>query len=151
MLAFVEGGREVDANDVYQLRAEELERSFYSLRGVEWKVVFQVFAGYALIAAGWCKTKTSFSSLTALPFGLAGLCILLWVGSALYSWMLLQRLRWTRNLQNEYLKKLHETCSASRLNANPQPRFRVWYAFTIQQLLSFVIMLSIVFFIMGTR
>jgi len=141
----------MDANDVYQLRAEELERSFFSLRGIEWKVVFQVFAGYALIGAGWCKAKTAFSGSTALPFGLAGLCILLWVGSALNSWMLLQRLRWNRKLQNEYLNKLHETCSASKLTADPQPRFKVWYAFTIQQLLSFVIMLSIVLFIVGTR
>jgi hypothetical protein len=140
----------MDANDVYKLRAEEFERSFYDLRRIEWNVVFQLFAGYAAIVIGYWQWHVAVPTDT-LP---SCLCIVaavfLWVLSLVYSWLHETRLHYTRNMQNLYLDKLHGECKAEMIKKDEPPLPR-WYAFFIQQLLSIASLITIIVFACSTR
>ena len=41
--------------DMYKLRAEEYRKRYESMRSLEWKVLFQVYAGYAAIAVAFYR------------------------------------------------------------------------------------------------
>lgn len=45
----------MDEQDLYKLRAEEYERSFYSLRKVEWPLVFRIITLVILLLV-FCAT-----------------------------------------------------------------------------------------------
>lgn len=140
----------MDHCDVYQLRAKEYERSFYSLRGVEWKLLYQVLAGYVLIATAWWNTRYALPCSAFFPMGCSILTIMLCVGYLHYSLKLSERLHRTRDLQNTYLEMLHAEVNAELIPAPPL-RGERWYAFYVQQIFSFSVMVCIVWFINSTK
>ena len=42
--------RKMDKTELWRIRTEDFARNFESLRGVEWRVVFQLYVGYAALA-----------------------------------------------------------------------------------------------------
>ena len=151
MSNFIERVLKMDECDLYKLRAEEFERNCNFLRGIEWKVIFQVFAGYALIAAAWSKAKGVIPDSSKLPCVMITSAILLFGLTCWYMVCLFKRISWTRKMQNKYLEKLRETVKADILSVGPEPKFKVCYAFCFQQAISLIIMILIILFIWATK
>ncbi|MEO5886809.1 MAG: hypothetical protein ABIQ77_04020 [Anaerolineales bacterium] len=43
----------MNANDLYQFRADEFAKSFEGLRSMEWQITFQAYAGYTLLGTAY--------------------------------------------------------------------------------------------------
>jgi hypothetical protein len=140
----------MDANDVFRLRAEEFERSFYDLRRIEWIVVVQIFTGYAALATGYWQWHVAYPK-DSLPSCLCMFSLsILWLATTYYSYCLQIRLQWTRKMQNDYLRKLHNTCNAEEIQRDG-PRNSPWYAFAVQLSLSTLTFIGTLAFVLSTR
>ena len=120
--------------ELYRLRAEEYERSFLSLRTVEWQVAFQAYAAFASIAIGFF-TLIDRKDLNIAPTLLGAIAIALAVvvlGIAVFwQFQIQSRHRHYRDRQNAYLKRMHKLV-APELTRNvsmPEPKFKTWWAF----------------------
>ena len=134
--------------ELYRLRAEEYERSFYSLRGVEWQVAFQIYAGYAGVAAGFFSLR-GFERITLAETTLATVSLLLLVllfGVGLFCQFQIQRrLHFTRTMQNAYLKSIHQVLAPelSIPAGTIVPGFQRWWAFRPLQIVNVAITIAI--------
>lgn len=126
---------------LYRLRAEEFERNLLSFRAVEWQLYFQVYAGYASVAAAIFAMRTSERSTVPGPassvIALAILLIIFFAG--LFCQLQIQRrLHFTRGMQNTYLEALHlQLAPELRIpEGTLRPGFQKWWAFVPQLLLN---------------
>jgi hypothetical protein len=143
----------MDAKDVYQLRAEEFERNFESIRGIEWRTAIEVFTGYAIIALAYYHLHDKHPSSCLLGLGAVMAILILFFSNLYLSLRIQERLHFTHAMRNEYYKKLHDLCEAPMLDIPPgvkEPKHKKWWAFAIQMLLSITAMLLLLIYVMVT-
>ena len=127
--------------ELYRLRAEEFERSFYSFRTVEWQVAFQVYAGYAAVTAGFFALKAEkgfgIGPISLAVFSLLLLSLIFFVG-LFWQWQILRRLHYSQKMKFVYLDKLHEVVGAQLPlpDGLRRPSFPRWWAFVPMQILN---------------
>lgn len=123
---------------LYRHRAEEFERSFYSLRTMEWQLVFQTYTGYAAVAAAYVGIRTIIDHSPLVGATFLFLLAVIFVASSFLLFQVQRRMHFTRSMQNAYLTELHRVL-APQINV-PQgvvvPSFPRWWAFVPQQGLS---------------
>ena len=143
----------MDDKDLYRLRAEEFERNFQSMRGIEWRTAIEVFTGYAAIGLSYYHLRDRYPDSGILALGASVLTILLFLTNLYLSLRVQERLHSTRAMQNVYLKKLHDLCGAPELDLPPEikrPVHAKWYAFGAQITLSGATMLTLLAYILAT-
>ena len=104
--------------ELNRLRAEELERNFYSLRTIEWQVYFQLLSGLAAITSGFYFLRTldvfklvdRYVATATLGLLCASLAIALYLLARVQ-----ERVHFTREMQNQYLLAMHAAHPGSNL------------------------------------
>ena len=141
-------GSSMDHNDVYKLRAEEYERSFYSLRKVEWPLAFQSYTAYAAIALAYNKVRDGHIAHYWLGLACAGLTFIVFALSIYLALRVQERLHCNRMMQARYLNKLHRSLYATELNhGSDGPIHARWYAFGSYLLLSTILWIGMTVYI----
>jgi hypothetical protein len=137
--------------DLYKLRSEDFSRNFHSHREVEWHTTYQVYGGYAAIVLAYSQLHAKYSS--SIPFMCVGvlLVLILFTSSFYLSRRLQERLHFTRDMQNEYLKKLHEALKIEELPRPSTTRAPIHgrhYAAAVQTILSATAALTIIVYML---
>lgn len=143
----------MNAYDIYRMRAEEFERNFESLRGIEWRTTFEIFAGYAAIGIAYFHLHAKHGGCWRLGAGATAVTLILFLSHCYFSLRIQERMRYARAMMNEYLKELHRICNAKEIPAPAgvkEPIRKGWWAFGIQLALSITVMLSLIIYIAAT-
>lgn len=139
--------------ELYQLRAEEFERNFMSIREIEWRNAIEVFTGYAALAISYFQIRSTNQSSVWLGVSAILLDSILFSISLYLSLRVQERLHFTRGMQREYLKKLHEVVNTPELEVPEgisQPKHAKWYAFAAQLGLSATAAVSLLIYFLVT-
>lgn len=139
----------MDSHDLLKARADERERNFYSLRTVEWTVVFQSYAGFAVVAAVYHQLQASqgwwlgVAATTALS--------LLLLTSIYLSFRIQERLRVNRDIQNHIYDELHRRLKVERFDVEENgPLHGRWYALGSHLFVSLAIYSAILLYVLST-
>lgn len=148
-----DGDKSQQQFDLCKLRAEEYERSFYSLRTVEWQVALQSYVGYGAITAGFTAlndpSKGLHASNAEALLCIVGLIVLLAV-AIFWQWQIQQRMHLARKLQNRYLTLLHKrTCVPDLQKEEKEPDYQNWWAFAPWALTNVIAVVALIYYIAG--
>lgn len=139
----------MDSNDLLKARADELERNFYSLRTVEWTVVFQSYAGFAAVAIVYHHLYESYgwwlgaAATTALSFIL--------LTSIYLSIRIQERLHVNRDIMNQYYEELHKKLGVEPFDVGQNgPIHSRRYAFVSHLIVSLAIYVTILGYVLVT-
>lgn len=137
--------------DVYKIRIEELDRNYFSHRDLEWRITLQFLSGYIAIGAGYYALRkdgpNGFLSVWCIA-----IIVLLFLSYLYFGCLHRQRLRWTRDLKNDYIAKLHTLSGAPQEEAGKPypPRLPHVYAFITQVFVHTIAVVSAVAYICMT-
>lgn len=155
--------------DLMTARAEEYARSFESMREMEWRVVFETYAGYTAIAVAFNYVHEHYPRTLYVGrlFTLAPLLLLL--VSSYFFMRVQERLHNLRKMQNEYLKTLHIVLRVEKIEDRPlrsprvrwwqvaswfrehnPPIHRKWYAYSVQLMISIAICFGLTVYIVAS-
>jgi hypothetical protein len=141
---------ENDKKALYQFRAEDFDKNYYSLREIEWRRSLETISGYVGIAIAHYNLNTP-ERMQGNPFLFyAGiyLPLLLFVIYAIFSLCIQARLHYTRDLKNNYIDKLHLEYGESKLpKESKPPRFGNWYAFVTQLVIHAAVVTAIITYV----
>ncbi|WP_088256439.1 hypothetical protein [Fimbriiglobus ruber] len=137
--------------DVYKIRVEELDRNYFSHRELEWRITLQFLSGYAAIGAGYYALRKDGPN-EFLGWWCIAIIGLLFIAYLFFGSLHRQRLRWTRELKNDYLAKLHTLSGVPQEEAGKTytPRFPHFYAFGTQIFVHIIAVISAVAYIYKT-
>lgn len=129
----------MDSAELYKLMAQDFADRFESMRKLEWQTTFQVYAGYGALGVVSSHLYDKLPGSRAL--GVAGILVVgvLWGCTFYVSLRIQERLRYTRDMQNVYLDKLHEVMNISKLArpaATPELKHQYRWAWRAQTVLS---------------
>ena len=140
----------MDEKDLFRFRAEEFERNFESLRGIEWRTAIQVFSGYAAIGIAYYTLHDKYGGSWYLGLTAIFLTLILYAANTYLACQVQKRLHFTRSMMKAYLQKLHEVCGVPELDipagAN-KPGMIKWWAFVPQVILSTAAMLALLVYV----
>jgi hypothetical protein len=124
--------------DLYKFRAEEYRGRYESMRNLEWKVLFQVYAGFAAIAVAFTYVREHELGHDKVVSLLAMVVTLIFYAAARYlSFRIQERLiRFNQTLEN-YLAELDSALQISRPNPGTDSLGHQYYwTYHIQLILS---------------
>ncbi len=137
--------------DLYKLRAEEYERSFFSARDMEWRVAFQTYAGYALVISGFAA---AYDPARPSMAGLAFACIvaigLIFGISLFWHWQIAKRTGYSRDMQNANLDCLHKLFAIDKVPhpaGKQSPSGQRWWAVIPFQVFNIAIACALIWYI----
>lgn len=164
----------MDKPELWKLRAEDFARNFESLRGVEWRIVFQLYAGYAAVALAFHLLSEKYHGNSVLIAAAVTAYTILFVTALYLSLRIQERLHSIRYNANKYLDELHlilnerpahltpdekwpeSPCDFQKsqprvtllkwFRTNDRPIHKKWYAFGAQTVISAAIYLGLVLY-----
>lgn len=145
--------RRAVAIDFFKVRAADYAQNFFSLRGVEWTVVYQLLAGFALLGAAFTQMPNGIKNLHWARFGFIGLASTIFFAWIFLAWQLQRRLHWTRKMQNAYFDSIQKSLleiPAPLISDDARPKFIRWYAFAVQLCVVIATYISIMVYILSS-
>jgi hypothetical protein len=136
---------------VYQFAAKDFAANFFSLRSIEWKVIFEALAGYFGIGSAFYALQQHYSvNCEGLLIGGIIVTLILAGSTCVLSILLQRRLHRSRKLQNVYLRKAVELIEEELEIYKPEYRLKYerWYAFGIQMIINFTLAISLIAFML---
>jgi hypothetical protein len=122
--------------DLYKLRAEEYLGRYESMRVLEWKILFQMYGGYAAIALAYDHLQTKNSDNQILLACFAIFATLAFYSAARYlTFRIQERLISFDNARRAYLKQMHALLQTSEIPMKPLGH-RFHWSYHTQLLLS---------------
>lgn len=141
----------MDKKDVYKFRAEEFERSFFSLRNLEWKIIFQLYIGYAAIAAAFVGITNKYEVNSRIST-ISTLVVIVLAGIETYlSLRIQERLHLARDKQNKYIDKLHDETGAVKITSEIITKNKRWWGFIPQHIISYIWALGLIIYFWYAR
>lgn len=137
--------------DLYKIRIEEFDRNYFSHRDLEWRISLQFLTGYVAVGVGYHSLKKEeagpvLSNATVLIVGL------LFLAYSAFSILHRQRLRFTRDTKNVYVRDLHKLVGLPQVadELNYKPRFANWYAFVTQVFVHLIAVVAVMAYVRRT-
>ncbi|HLJ28865.1 MAG TPA: hypothetical protein VKY85_19300 [Candidatus Angelobacter sp.] len=135
--------------DVYKLRAGEFRDRYERMRDTAWKVLFETYVAYGLIAAAFFKVSDKFFHSTIA--GVASGATILFFAVNLFLWKRInERLRFFNEMYEAYMEELHSLAQAPKLPTK-RLKFEFRWAYWPQILLNTITMLCLVAYIWFTK
>jgi hypothetical protein len=139
--------------EVLKLRAAEYEKRYEGMRELEWKVLLQVYTGYAAIAAlyRYLSDPSKHGSCAGHPelLGssfLAGI-LLFYVLSVYLTYRIQERLIVFDHIRERYLIAIHREVGVAPLGGTERLRGKYYWTYRTQSILSVTTMLGLLFFV----
>jgi hypothetical protein len=144
--------RRASAIDLFNIRAKDYSENFFSLRGIEWTVVYQLLAGLALIGGAYTQMPGDLKEEILARIGFFALATISFIGWVFLAWQIQRRLHWTRAMQDAYLDGIQKSLlGVPRPLGPPNPRFPRWYAFVVQFCIALAVYVAIAAYICLAR
>jgi len=145
--------RRVAAIDFFKARAADYAQNFLSFRGVEWTVVYQLLAGFALLGAAFTQVPDGIKHLCWARAGFTGLASTMFFAWLFLAWQLQRRLHWIRKMQNAYFDSVRRSLleiPIPSVTDDASPKFVRWYAFAVQLCVAVATYISITVYILSS-
>ena len=106
--------------DVIKIRIEELDRNFFSLRGVEWQMALQFLFGIVAVGLGYHALLSKSVPNPLLTWASVVLVVALLVIHAVFRYLLGLRLQTVRVVKNKYADILHTLVEGTRVDGETE-------------------------------